>query len=193
MVERHHPPSLLLSLLILLSGCERGCARSWFEEHGVGSQGRRPPPGAGALNAVDCPDGLARCNDGIVEVSRLAMISQPCRGTPEQCACPWERVGECDRGCVVDGLDVIMERLKASAQLCAPEVDAGAVARTLAVTSPSGCDEEQLYRCAGGAVVACAEGAVVGMCTRGCFAEGASVGGELAVSREAAFAILCSR
>ena len=188
------PFRLPVFLLILsLAGCERGCARSWFEERGLGSEGRRPPPGAGALNAVDCPDGLARCNDGIVEVSRLAMISQPCRGTPEQCACPWERVGECDRGCVVDGLEVVAERDKASTQLCAPEPDAGVIARTLPVTSPSGCDEEQLYRCAGGAVVACAERAVVGMCVRGCVSEGASVGGELAVSREAAFAILCSR
>jgi hypothetical protein len=159
----------------------------------VGSEGRRPPPGAGALNAVDCPDGLARCTGGIVEVSRLTAIPQPCRGTPEQCACPWERAGECDRGCVVDGLEVVMERPRARAQLCAPEVDAGGSARVLAVTSPGRCEDEQLYRCAAGAVVACAEGAVVAMCNRGCVAEGAFVGDEQPVSREAAFALLCSR
>jgi hypothetical protein len=145
------------------------------------------------MNSVDCPDGLARCNDGVVEVSRLTMIPQPCRGSPEQCACPWERVGECDQGCVVDDLEVVVERDRASKQLCAPEADAGAIARSLPVTSPSRCDEEELYRCSGGAVVACAEHAVVGVCVRGCAAEGASLGGDLAVSREAAFAILCSR
>jgi hypothetical protein len=188
-----HTPFLISSLLIFACGCERGCARSWFEEHGVGSEGRRTPPGSAALNAVDCPDGLARCNEGSVEASRLAMIAQPCRGSPEQCSCPWERVAECDRGCVVDGLEVVVEREKARVQLCAAEADAGAIARTLAVTSPARCEEEQLFRCAGGAVVACAESAVVGVCVRGCFAEGASVDGEQAVSREAAFAILCSR
>jgi hypothetical protein len=188
-------PSRLLVFLFTLSlfGCERGCARSWFRDHGVGSEGQRQPPGSGALNAIDCPDGLARCNDGIVEASRLAMITQPCRGSPEQCACSWERVTECDRGCVVDGVEVIVERAKASVQLCAPEPDAGAIARVLTVTSPSRCDEDQQYRCAGGGVVACAEGAVIGTCVRGCSVEGASVGGELAVSREAAYAILCSR
>jgi hypothetical protein len=159
----------------------------------VGSNGRRAPAGSTAANAVDCPDGLARCNGGVVEASRLAMISQPCRGTPEQCSCPWERVAECDRGCVVDGLEVIAERDTAGVQLCAPALDAGPPARALAVTSPGRCDEEQLYRCAGGAVVACAEGAVVGICVRGCFVEGASVDVEMTVSREAAFAILCSR
>ena len=159
----------------------------------MGSEGRRPPPGAGALNAVDCPDGLARCTEGVVESSRLARIPQPCRGTPEQCSCPWERLAECHRGCVVDGLEVVVEREKAGAQLCAPEADAGAMARTLAVTSPSRCDEEEAYRCAGGAVVSCSESAVVAICTRGCSVEGASVDREQPVSREAAFAILCSR
>jgi hypothetical protein len=33
----------------------------------------------------------------------------------------------------------------------------------------------------------------VGICVRGCFVEGASVDVEMTVSREAAFAILCSR
>jgi len=188
-------PSRLLLVLFTLSlfGCERGCARSWFEEHGVGRDGKRQAPGSPALNAVDCPDGLARCSDGVVEVSRLTMIPQPCRGTPEQCSCPWEREAECDQGCVVDGLMVIVDREKGSTQLCAPAADAGATARVLPVSSPSTCDEEQLYRCAGGAVVSCAESAVVGRCVRGCFTEGASVEGELPVSREAAFAILCSR
>ena len=145
------------------------------------------------MNGVDCPDGLARCTGGLVEASRLAILPQPCRGSPEQCTCPWERLAECHRGCVADGLEVVVEREKASAQLCAPEADAGATARILAVTSPSGCEEEDLFRCAGGAVVSCSESAVVAICARGCSVEGASIDRGQPVSREAAFAILCSR
>jgi hypothetical protein len=177
-------------LIISLSGCERGCARAWFEEHGVGSEGRKPA-GSPALNATDCPDGLARCSEGVVEVSRLAMIPAPCRGTAEQCSCPWERVTECERGCVVDGLETVAGRSEAVTQLCAAPPDAGAFARPL--HAPAGCEDGQLFRCSGGQVVSCAEGAVVGACARGCFAEGAALGDELPVSREAAFAILCSR
>ncbi|HEY3818596.1 MAG TPA: hypothetical protein VGL81_15585 [Polyangiaceae bacterium] len=185
--------AVVFVLAFFLFGCERGCARSWFEEHGVARDGRREAPGSPALNAVDCPDGLARCNDGVVEVSRLAMIAQPCHGSPEQCRCPWERVQECDRGCAAEGLTIVAEREKGRAQLCAPEADAGVSARALAVTSPGQCEEDELYRCSAGAVVSCAESAVVGMCVRGCFTEGASIDREIAVSREAAFAILCSR
>jgi D-arabinose 1-dehydrogenase-like Zn-dependent alcohol dehydrogenase len=93
----------------------------------------------------------------------------------------------------VDGVVVVAEREKASVQLCAPEPDAGPRARTLPAASPGRCEEDELYRCASGAVVACTEGAVVGVCVHGCFAEGASVDREIDMSREAAFAILCSR
>jgi hypothetical protein len=145
------------------------------------------------MNAVDCPDGLARCSDGVVEVSRLAMIPQPCRGSAEQCTCPWERLRECEQGCVVEGVEVVLERGKALAQLCAPPPDAGPMARALSTTAPGGCEDEELYRCAGGAVVGCADHTVVGMCLQGCAVEGASVGVDMPVTREGAFAILCSR
>jgi hypothetical protein len=185
-----HRSLALAALCLSFAACERGCARTWFNEHGVGSEGRQPP-GSAPLDALDCPDGLARCNDGVVEGSRLAMIPQRCRGTPEQCSCPWERLVECERGCVVEGIEVVAERDRAAVQLCAPPPDAGALARP--VRAPGECDEDQLYRCAGGAVVSCAERAVVGVCARGCSTEGASIGGDVDVSREAAFAILCSR
>ena len=186
-------PDVLIFLCALsFVGCERGCARSWFAEHGVGSEGRAQP-GSAQLNAVDCPDGLARCDDGVVEVSQLAMIPQPCKGGAEACRCPWERLRECEQGCVVEGVEVVAERGKAATQLCAPAADAGAFARSLRAVAPSDCDEEQLYRCAGGAVVSCVERVVVGTCVAGCSTEGASVGGDVTVTREAAFAILCSR
>jgi hypothetical protein len=177
-------------LVFLLAGCERGCARRWFEEHGVGSEGRKPA-GSPALDATDCPDGLARCSDGVVEVSRLTMIPEPCRGTIEQCSCPWERLDECERGCVADGVEIVAERGAARAQLCAPAVDAGALVRV--EHSPADCEDGQLYRCKDGQVVACAEHAVVAVCVSGCFAPGAFLGDDVGVSREAAFAILCSR
>jgi hypothetical protein len=144
-------------------------------------------------HAIDCPDGLARCSGGVVEASRLASIAQPCTGSVEQCSCPWDRLGECERGCEVDGADLVADRGKALAQLCAWGRDAGAPAHALRSAAPAECDDEQLYRCVGGAVVSCAEHAVVGTCDRGCFQEGTSVGGETPVGREAAFAILCSR
>jgi hypothetical protein len=183
---------IVLFLISPLAGCERGCARRWLAERGAGQEA--PVQQAGpTLNAIDCPDGLARCSGGIVEASRLTSIPLPCNGPVEQCTCPWERAGECERGCVADGLDVVADRGKALTQLCAPEPGSGTFARPLREQAPGDCDEDQLYRCVGRAVVSCADRAVVGVCLRGCFAEGAAIGGEAPVPREAAFAILCSR
>ena len=105
------------------------------------------------------------------------------------------RWGSASAGCVADELDVVVERDAAARASCARRRrDAGAVARVLASPPPSRCDEEQLYRCAGGSVVACAEHAVVGD-----LHAGLRVGGRrrseatTPVTREAAFAILCSR
>src|ERR1700722_1768743 len=160
--------------LVLLGGCERGCARSWFSSHGVGGEGRKPP-GAVSMNAVDCPDGLARCRAGTVEVSRLSMISQPCRGTPEECACPWEAAGDCERDCVAEGLEVVVARDKAPRQLCAPPAGAAFVVPAPPNQEARGCDEGQVYRCAAALVTACRDNAVVARCLQGCAAEGASV------------------
>jgi hypothetical protein len=89
---------------------------------------------------------------------------------------------------------VVIDRSLALAQLCAPAPDASTVTRmTGAVPSTVSCDEGQLYRCAGADVVACRERMVIGRCLRGCFAPEASVEGSDPVSREAAFAVLCSR
>jgi hypothetical protein len=146
------------------------------------------------LNAIDCPDGLARCVDGVVEVSRLATIPQPCNQVgagAAACACPWERAGDCDRGCVAEEATFVVDRDKALAQLCAPPPDAGP--KVLPALQPSDCDEAVLYRCAGGAVVACEQHTVVGRCERGCATEGGDIGVDVNIDREGAFAILCSR
>jgi hypothetical protein len=100
-----------------------------------------------------------------------------------------------------------MEPSLAPRQLCALAADAATVTSVAGAVSPPGgrtpdgsgrhetvrCDPGQLYRCFDADVVACQENAVVGTCTRGCFSPGASVDDGEPVSREAAFAILCSR
>lgn len=183
----------LFLLSLSAAGCERGCARHWLDEHATEEP---PAKGRGSLpmNAVDCPDGLARCSGGVVVASRLARIPQPCRGRPEQCTCPWDRVGDCDTRCVADELEVVVPRDRAVRQLCAPGGDAGALTRTPATGEAArGCEEGQLYRCAAGSVVACHDNAVAATCVRGCFEEGAAIDDDEPVEREAAFAILCSR
>jgi hypothetical protein len=102
-------------------------------------------------------------------------------------------VADCDQGCEVDGVEVVIARTQAGAQLCAPPADAGALAHpTLPVPAAAPCQEEQRYVCAVGLVVECASGTSVALCMRGCYAEGASIDDD-GVRREAAFAILCSR
>jgi hypothetical protein len=183
---------LIFLSLLSLSGCQRGCARRWVEERSA-EKAAPGGPSTPAMNAIDCPDGLARCSGGVVQVSRLASIPLPCTGPVEHCTCPWERATECELACAVDDVEVVLEAAKAGRQLCAPPQDATPFVRAMHAAATVGCDEEELYRCAAGAVVACAEKAVVATCVRGCATEGGSVGGEGVVSREAAFAILCSR
>jgi hypothetical protein len=164
--------------------------RSWV----LGQRaGEAAPPGLPVLSAIDCSDGLARCEAGVVSVSRLATVPLPCSGPPPACACPWEQLPACEAGCVVDGVEFVIDRAQARAQLCAPAPDSGTFARpTLPVRATTPCQEGQRYVCASGVTVECASGAAVGFCVRGCYAEGASIEDD-GVSREAAFAFLCSR
>jgi hypothetical protein len=77
---------------------------------------------------------------------------------------------------------------------------------TANVSHDEPCEEGERYRCTGGGVVDCAAGAggvvsarVIGHCLHGCLAEGTALddaSSELGIdglSREAAFAMLCSR
>jgi hypothetical protein len=182
-----------VSLGLSGAGCERGCARTWLGEHGVGSGGRESP-GSAPLDAIDCADGLARCNGGVVQASRRTTLPWPCHGTPEQCACPWERVGDCAGKCVADGVEGVVPENHAAQQLCAAGPDAGLVAApALPGEIPRGCDEGQAYRCEGGVVTACLENAVVARCLHGCVVESSGLDDDVPVRREAAAAILCSR
>ena len=75
------------------------------------------------MSGVDCPDGLARCVGGAVEVSHVARIPRPCppSSRPEDCQCPWEAVETCPRGCTEDGTEVVTPPDRAAARLCAPD------------------------------------------------------------------------
>ena len=173
-----------ISSCFAAQGCERGCARSWIES-------RRGAQSLGVSAALDCPDGLARCEGGVVSASRLATVPRRCPGPSAVCSCPWEVVGECGHGCAAEGAEVVIERALATAQLCAPGPDAAPLADP--VTGPAvRCEEGQAYLCTGGAVVDCASGSPVGRCRQGCRGEAAAID-DGNVQREAAFAILCSR
>jgi hypothetical protein len=185
---------VLAVLLAGGAGCDRGCG------DGLRALGRGSltPAGSPPLRVVDCPDGLARCEEGTVLVSRLASLPMPCQGPASACECPWERAADCAGGCAAEGVEVVVDGAHAASQLCAPggaAADGGVFATSLVAApdaSETPCDEGDRYRCAGGRVVDCASTVAVGRCVRGCFAEGTSIDDD-GVSREAAFAILCSR
>jgi hypothetical protein len=143
--------------------------------------------------AIDCPDGLARCEAGVVSRSLLATIPLPCSGPPGGCVCPWERIADCDQGCAADGLELVIDRSQARTQLCAPPAGAGPFARaTLPTRASVPCQEGQRFACTAGLMVECASSTVIGLCIHGCYAEGASIDDDGA-TREATFALLCSR
>jgi hypothetical protein len=145
------------------------------------------------MNAVDCPDGLARCEAGEVSASRLGTVRLPCNAPPPRCSCPWDVIGRCEYGCTAESVEILVDRTLAATQLCAPGPDAGAFARpTLPARAATPCEEGQRYACRGGLMVECASGITVGWCTHGCFSEGAAIDDDR-VSREAVYAILCSR
>ncbi len=186
-----------VALLASEPSCQRGCASTSARDLAVRAAGVSTWPGSSPLAAIDCPDGLARCSDGNIEVSRLARVAGACRGPESACGCPWEPLGRCQDACVANGLEVVMGRGHAGVQLCAARVGtvlAGPPA--MDVVDVPGCDDGQLYRCVAGDVVDCPRHAVVGSCLRGCVPgtdgiDGAS--GEPGPDREGAFAILCSR
>ncbi len=195
----------LLALLVSgLAGCERGCLSSWLASHGgagTGTPTRGPAPSADpagiTLSAVDCPDGMARCGDGIVHASRAYHYAEPCTGSPEQCQCPWERLGDCPHGCVVDGLELDVSRDRALVQLCAPDL---AERAKLSRPSPpgaivAGCDSG--YLCDRGVVIACGQPSrAVVACVAGCVREGQTVDMDdetTPLAPDAAVAVLCRR
>ena len=125
------------------------------------------------LEGTDCSDGLARCVDNRVEVSRLAHLPHPCGGTAEgrgACACPWDFVATCETGCAASGLVAAAGPDVAIRQLCRP--DANIVRPSFpGDAAPRICAGPGLM-CADGAVRVCDQAGrperVLGICLHGC-------------------------
>ncbi len=171
---------------------------AWLRAHAIGGTPSSMASGSLPFDVVDCPDGIARCANGNVEVSRLATIPLSCRGPESKCTCPWEHIAACARGCVAAEVELVIERDLAASQLCAAGPEGGAVAYPSGSgRSPNAevprCEEGELYRCSGRGIIDCVVRSRVASCAHGCFAEGASIDVAIPIDREAAFAILCSR
>ena len=205
--------AVLGALVLGLGGCERGCLATWLTEHGAGKPSASPPKGALPLNGVDCPDGLARCVGGVVEVSRASHYTLPCTDPQAGCTCPWDSLGPCALGCAADGVEVVAAPERALAQLCATD-PANPVARPIAEAAmpPGACEdvgattasrptaggpstpEERTYRCLASVVVTCSSfggGKAVAACAHGCFHDGDTLDEEEA-DPESAARILCA-
>jgi hypothetical protein len=189
----------VLALAACVCGCQKGWLANWIRERGPGAKTATPVT---MMNGVDCPDGLARCVGGVVEVSHVARIPRPCPSThPDECQCPWEAVENCPLGCTEDGTEVVTPPERAAARLCAPDpMNPPARPVVGGIAPPGACEEarDEVYRCIGSFVVACTPGdvgveaRVLAACVRGCFLEGESLGEEEA-GPEAAARILCAR
>jgi hypothetical protein len=185
-----------------LAGCERGCLARTLSDR------RTDAPDAAAtfdLGGTDCSDGLARCVDGRIEVSRAAHLPHPCApsgASPEDrrrlCECPWDLAGRCASGCAVDGVEVVATADVAATQLCAALEP---IARPMTPADPrvDGVCASEEVRCESGVVRVCdAPGRPVrpvAVCLDGCepaigWPEG--VPGERATGAGAG-AILCRR
>jgi len=143
---------------------------------------------SGALGGIDCPDGLARCVDGVVEVSRLAEVPARCSG--KGCACPWDALAKCPRGCAAPGVEVLAHGVPT--RVCAAAADQG-LARPAGAPAVGTCGEPGLTTCAGAVVVVCeaAGPRAVGVCARGCIEDGEAL--EDLRDDAARVALLCRR
>jgi hypothetical protein len=189
-----------LAALLSVAGCERGSLARWLISIGVGADHGSPTePGSVRLHEVDCPAGLARCVGGIVQMSRAFRHPEPCKGSPEACACPWQIEGRCSGGCVADDIAIPFTRVQALAQLCTPGAGDPTVGGPppLGTPPPMVCGDER-YRCSGSTVVSCdasraaSQGRIVAFCTRGCVEEGTALDDE-SLTDATAVLLFCSR
>jgi hypothetical protein len=215
---------LLLFVLCVssLSGCKRGALMDWLRERNALPGGPavrdRTATLEGVLHGTDCPDGLARCVAGAVEVSHVARVPNPCPQAtihPEECQCPWEAIETCPKGCSAEGTVVVTPPSQAAPRLCAPDPSNPPARPAPAAIPPAGaCTDTPpgTYRCVGSLVVSCADATaatpttpadprappiprVIAACIRGCADE--SQGGDFLdeeeADPEAAARILCAR
>lgn len=190
-VRRLRSALLVLVLALGAGGCERGCA----------GRGRATRDAGGFdLAGTDCSDGLVRCVEDRVEVSRLAHLPHPCGSITEgraACVCPWDTVGRCPNGCAAPGLVAVGGADAGVRQLCRPDA---IVARPVLPTDPAAatpriCGEPSVA-CRDGVVRVCEEPGrperLVAVCLLGCEAGIAVDHGETVIDDGVA-AILCRR
>lgn len=183
---------VLVTAGLVLGGCDRGC---------LPISGRATPDaGEVALMGTDCSDGLVRCVEDRVEVSRLAHLPHPCGSLTEArgaCACPWDTVARCPNGCAAQGLVAVGDADAGARQLCRPS---SSVMRPLlpgdpAASSPRICGEASVA-CRDDVVRVCDEPGraerLVAVCLHGCEPGIGIDHGESAIDDGVA-AILCRR
>jgi len=144
-----------------LLGCERGCLSRAITE-----KRREVEPPALDLTGTDCPADVYRCRAGQVERALGGHVPAVCeRG--EACRCPFEPERVCERGCVVEDTELLLD--DGGAALC---VSGGA--RAVPVVAPAGpCDSDDVI-CVNGGIVRCSPTPrVVARCLRGCSGHGA--------------------
>ncbi len=197
---RAHILGCCIAALAML-GCDRGCLRRV-----TGRDVPEPDPaGLTGLSGSDCSDGLARCADGRVEVSRAAHLPYPC-GKPGEsnrsCTCPWDAVERCRNGCALEGSSILAERDASTAlgQLCKPDE---VVARPLTAADPqaNGVCADEGWTCRDGLVRACSGAGLpvrpLAICIHGCaavsLAEGESPPVVEGKTVDGPAAILCRR
>jgi len=157
--------------VVALVGCERGCLATKTSSTSSTRSGS-----ASDLSGTDCSDGMVRCVQGRIEVSRLAHLPHPC-GDPNAlekrgaCTCPWDVIGQCSSGCAEDALEVLATADAGAAKVCRAD---GPVARPILPGDPfepSVCSFEGV-QCADGIIRHC-DGAgrpsrAIALCFSGC-------------------------
>jgi hypothetical protein len=186
---------MALAFALASAGCKRGALMEWLRQKEAAPSIASPKTATldAILHGTDCPDGLARCLGGTVEVSRVARIPNPCPQAaehPAECACPWDAIGTCPRGCASEGTEVVSAPEEANGRLCAPDpMNPSFRPAPAAMAPPATCDDipPDTVRCVASLVIVC-RGAdtlrpsVVAACVRGCVHEGESLGEGEAVS-----------
>jgi hypothetical protein len=195
---------LVLAVATALSqaACERGCGREVLQEVGaLGPEKTEVHRFRSELDAIDCPGGRLRCQEGVVSRSIEERIPAPCP-TEVACQCRWRMVRTCPRGCVlqIDETTPMDEGL--DEQYCAPadtgffiENAAGTPLGAMTVVEPSSACRHRSYFCQAAEVRMCSpEGRElsVGKCRWGCV-DAPLEGVEQEISPRTALALGCLR
>jgi hypothetical protein len=140
-------------LSVLFTGCDARCGRL--------DASRNPERPPASLTDIDCAPGVARCKNGVVEVSVAAMV-------PLAQACPFAKQGVCAQRCIADGVDVVANPDVAAARLCVSDTPR---TEQLVATWPTALGAAEELRCEDGVVrTNTSDPWIIARCRRGCAA-----------------------